>query len=289
MEQTPVRRAAILLGAGGTHNLAERQRVRALAQALDARARQGHAGSDTPGGPDDSGSSGDLGDAVVAAFVTAGKSDRDFTLADAIAYLAARGATDLVIVPYLLEWHYPEQYDVHDQLQDLAQDYPQVRLRLARALGGAPELQDLLAERLAAAWSNPDAASASVRQVAEVADQSPVTKATLDLAAGALPHLPVHVQHVLLCTGRRCMEQGSDETYRALMAALAARGLSEGPQRVKVTRTKCLSPCQAAPVACIYPGGAFYAQVTPVVAPQLVEQVLVKGEDLPGRSFRAGT
>jgi (2Fe-2S) ferredoxin len=56
---------------------------------------------------------------------------------------------------------------------------------------------------------------------------------------------------------------------------------------VKVTRTKCLSPCQAAPVACVYPSGAFYAQLTADVVPAFVEQVLMEGGELPGKTFHA--
>ncbi len=125
-----------------------------------------------------------------------------------------------------------------------------------------------------------------MRQVAELADQSPVTVATLK--DGELPALPAHAQHLLVCLGRRCMEQGSPDTYRALSALLAERGLDDGPQRVKVTRTKCLSPCQAAPVACLYPAGTFYAQLTPDLVPAFVNEVLVGGGELTGRTFRAG-
>jgi (2Fe-2S) ferredoxin len=81
------------------------------------------------------------------------------------------------------------------------------------------------------------------------------------------------------------MEQGSPETYRVLVDELATRELDAGQQRVKVTRTKCLSPCQAAPVACVYPSGAFYAQLTPDVVPAFVEHVLVEGGELPGKTF----
>jgi (2Fe-2S) ferredoxin len=266
MEQR-VRRAAILLGAGGRHNLKERQRVRALTNELAARRRS-------------------AGETVVAAFITEGKSDRDFTLAEAVAHLAAAGATDIVVVPYLLEWHYPEQYGVGDQLRELAPEYPSVRLRLARAMGGASELADVLHARLEEAWAHPDITAASVREIAEIADQSPVTKATL--RDSELPRLPAHAQHVLLCHGRRCMELGSPEAYRVLMATLEARGLDAGPQRVKVTRTTCLSPCQAAPTACVYPSGAFYAELTPEMVPAFVEQVLVEGGDLPGKTFHPG-
>src|SRR5438552_810417 len=149
MEIERVRRAVIVLGAGGRHNLKERQRVRALAAELDQRRRAGD----------------DLGDAIVAAFLIEGKSDRDPTLAEAVALLAGRGAAEIVVVPYLLEWHYPEQYGVGDQLRELARDYPGVHLRLARAMGGAPELAGVLEARVQEAWAHPDMVPAFVEQV----------------------------------------------------------------------------------------------------------------------------
>ncbi len=113
-----MRRAAILLGAGG-QNLKGRQRVRALAAELERRGRPGAGGGL---------------ERVVAAFLDPGKSERDLTLAEAVAKLAGEGVAEIAVVPYLLEWHYPEQYDVPDLLWDLAQEYPQVKLRLAQAI-----------------------------------------------------------------------------------------------------------------------------------------------------------
>jgi (2Fe-2S) ferredoxin len=142
------------------------------------------------------------------------------------------------------------------------------------------------AARLEQAWTNPPAGAAGPREVAAIAGQTPLT--TASLPPGTLPRLPAHAQHVFVCFGRRCMEEGSADTYRALSALLAEKGLDGGPDRVKLSRSKCLSPCQAAPMALCYPSGTFYAQLTADTVPAFVDQSLVAGGELPGHSFKAG-
>ena len=84
------------------------------------------------------------------------------------------------------------------------------------------------------------------------------------------------------------MEEGSPEAHHALLDLLEERGLTSGPDYVKVSRSKCLSPCQAAPVAVSYPDGAYYCQLTAETIPTFVDEVLVKGGALPGKTFRPG-
>ena len=125
-----------------------------------------------------------------------------------------------------------------------------------------------------------------MRQVAEIAGQTPVTTATLK--EGELPRLPAHARHLFVCFGRRCMEEGSPEAHHLLTELLAERGLASGPNYVKVSRSKCLSPCQAAPVAVTYPDGTYYCRLTTDAIPTFVDEVLVRGGTLPGKTFRPG-
>ena len=122
--------------------------------------------------------------------------------------------------------------------------------------------------------------------MAEIAGQTPITTATLN--EGELPRLPTQARHLFVCFGRRCMEEGSPDAHHALLDLLTERGLDGGPNYVKVSRSKCLSPCQAAPVAVSYPDGAYYCQLTAETVPAFVDQVLVKGGTLPGKTFRPG-
>ena len=122
--------------------------------------------------------------------------------------------------------------------------------------------------------------------MAEIAGQTPIT--TASLKPGDLPKLPAHSRHVFVCFGRRCMEEGSPETFHALTDLLAKRGLTTGKETIKLSRSKCLSPCQAAPVAVSYPDGSYFCRLDVETVPSFVEDVLVGGGTLPGRTFRPG-
>jgi (2Fe-2S) ferredoxin len=246
------------------------------------------------------------GTLVLAAYVVPGTVPNELTLSKAVAQVVDGGATEIAIVPYEVEW---PTYDVNDNVQDLARDYPHVRLHLAQPLGAADDVVAALANRYAAAWSLPDVASATVDEMVVIAAQPPIAQPTL--RPGEVPQLPAHAQHVLVCVGRICQQEGSSEVYDTLTALLEERGLAPAPamhglmgrQRkapgeaetaggaaaaVKVTRTKCLQPCAAAPVPCIYPRGTFYWNLSPALLPRFVDEVLVGGRDLPDHTFRPG-
>ena len=149
-------RAVILLGPGGS-NTGGRARLKAAAAAL-ARRRPGAT--------------------VVAAVLVPGKTEPP-ALGEAAERLIAQGAREIAVLPCFLEWEYPEQYDGPDLLYDLAEAHPAVRFRLARTLAGAQEVETALLDRLDEAWTLPDAATATVRETAAVAGQSPVSTAAL--------------------------------------------------------------------------------------------------------------
>ena len=223
---------------------------------------------------------------VLPAYLTPGRAADALSLGAAAERLIAGGAQEIVVLPYLVDWSYPTLYDGPDLLYDLAEDHPAIHFRLGRPLSNADGVATLLDQHVTEAWDFPDAATATVRHVADVAGQTPITTAIL--SEGDLPHLPAHAQHLLVCFGRRCMEQGSPDAYRLLTSTLTALGLDSGPDRVKVSRTKCLSPCAAAPVACLYPKGDFVARLDAATVPSFIEETLVAGRPLPGHTFQAG-
>ena len=225
-----------------------------------------------------------LGLRVTAAYITPHIAG-DRSLGDAVHHLAASGVREIAVVPYLVEFDHPDAYDVPDALYDLAQEFPHLTIRMAPPLGLANDLDPVVSARLHDAWSLPAIGprQATVREIAAIAGQTPVT--TASLPPGDLPTLPAHARHLFVCFGRRCMEEGSPEVHHLLVDLLADRGLATGPNHVKLTRTKCLSPCQAAPVAVTYPDGAFHCRLTPDLVPTFVDTVLVNRQDLPGHTF----
>src|SRR5581483_373566 len=261
----PPQRAAVLLGTGG-HNVRANRRLRALAAGLAAEAGAVR---------------------VVPAYVEAGTRGARPSLGEAVERLVAEGIREIAIVPFVAEWSYPEHLDVPDLVRELAEAHPQVQLRLARVLAAAPGITAQLAAVLSETWTLPPVASLGPRELAQIVDQAPITTARLE--PGELPKLPPQAQHVLLCAGRRCLELGSASAYRYLQALLAERGIDQGAQRVKVTRTNCLGPCAAAPRAGHYPGVTHFARLDTATMPAFVEQELVQGGTLPGHTCRPGT
>jgi (2Fe-2S) ferredoxin len=287
--QTAAPRAVILLRVGD-RNVKARQRFRETAKRLEARL---------------------AGPPVVAAYVVPGVVPNEVTLTGAVEHLVNGGATEIAVVPYEVEWKSGESQDVPDTIQELARAHPNVTIHLAQPLGVSADVVQALANRYEAAWSLPDMACADVHDVVEIAAQPPIAAAAL--RAGEAPGLPAHAKHVFVCVGRVCQQDGSEELYDTLVDLLDARGLAPepaihgllgrqrkaagpepaaagtaAPTAVKVTRSKCLAPCAGSPVACVYPEGTFYWNLSTELLPQFVDEVLVGGGTLPGHTFRPG-
>jgi (2Fe-2S) ferredoxin len=89
---------------------------------------------------------------------------------------------------------------------------------------------------------------------------------------------PAYRHHLLLCRGPRCSARGSDVTYRALVGALVAAGLTDAD--VLMAQTGCLFPCNHGPVAVVHPEGVWYGPVGPDAAARLVREHLAAGHPL---------
>ena len=163
---------------------------------------------------------------VLAAHVVVGAAN-ELGLEDAVKQLINEGVADIAVVPYLVEWSYPDHLDVPDLLSDLAHEYPDVKFRLASNLGMAGDILEVVAARCEEAWSHPDMATATIHDIVEIAGHPPITPATLK--DGETPSLPAHEYHILFCFGRRCMQEGGPELYQQLTRLLVERGLTEAP------------------------------------------------------------
>lgn len=100
-----------------------------------------------------------------------------------------------------------------------------------------------------------------------------VTGDEAGLTSAAWEDVPRHRHQVLVCRGPRCTAVGSDRTAAALAEGLRDRGL--GDERVLVTQTGCLFPCNHAPVVVVQPDDAWYAGVRPDVAGRVIEEHLL--------------
>ncbi len=80
--------------------------------------------------------------------------------------------------------------------------------------------------------------------------------------------------HVLVCGGTGCFSSGCKKVQAELHAALERHGLAN---EVRVVESGCFGFCKMGPIVMVYPEGAFYCQVMPEDAEELVKEHLLKG------------
>lgn len=80
--------------------------------------------------------------------------------------------------------------------------------------------------------------------------------------------------HVLVCGGTGCFSSGCKKVQDALHEALERHELAK---EVRVVETGCFGFCKMGPIVMVYPEGAFYCQVKPEDAEELVSEHLLKG------------
>lgn len=89
--------------------------------------------------------------------------------------------------------------------------------------------------------------------------------------------------HVFICMQRRpdghprgsCGAKGAEALFNAFAQALIQRNLQN---RIALTQTGCLGPCQAGANVLVYPGSVMYSWVEPADVLKIVEQHLLGGE-----------
>lgn len=81
-------------------------------------------------------------------------------------------------------------------------------------------------------------------------------------------------QYVLVCGGTGCMSSSAEQIYQNLLREVETHGLLED---VQVVRTGCFGFCEQGPIVKVLPEEAFYVQVKPEDAAELVAEQCVKG------------
>ena len=80
--------------------------------------------------------------------------------------------------------------------------------------------------------------------------------------------------HVLICGGTGCSSSNSQLIIDEMEKEIAAAGLTD---EVKVVKTGCFGLCALGPIMIVYPEGAFYSEVKPSDAHEIVQEHLLKG------------
>ena len=80
--------------------------------------------------------------------------------------------------------------------------------------------------------------------------------------------------HILVCGGTGCTSQRSEKIIEELNVQLVKNKLDK---EVRVVKTGCFGLCELGPIMIVYPEGAFYSQVKPEDAKEIVEEHILKG------------
>ncbi|MFP4329824.1 MAG: NADH-ubiquinone oxidoreductase-F iron-sulfur binding region domain-containing protein [Spirochaetaceae bacterium] len=80
--------------------------------------------------------------------------------------------------------------------------------------------------------------------------------------------------YCLVCGGTGCESSKADAIYHNLKTEVRAKGLVD---QVQVVKTGCFGFCEKGPIVKILPDEAFYVEVKPEDAKELVEEHLIKG------------
>lgn len=107
---------------------------------------------------------------------------------------------------------------------------------------------------------------------------------SVGIAPPAADHL--YRADVLICGGTGCHSSGSHETFEAMRAEIARRGLGD---EVRVVQTGCRGFCSMGPVMMVYPEGVLYCQVQASDVPEVVEETLLKGRQVPRLAYEEPT
>ena len=82
---------------------------------------------------------------------------------------------------------------------------------------------------------------------------------------------------ILVCGGTGCVSSNSEKIYENLVAALKKFGFED---KVTVKKTGCFGFCEKGPIVKILPEDAFYVEVKPEDAQEIVESHIVKGVEV---------
>jgi sirohydrochlorin ferrochelatase/(2Fe-2S) ferredoxin len=214
---------------------------------------------------------------AVAAWFDQGKP----TLADALETAVTAGTTRLLVVPYLLQWRYPDQFSLPAALTIFAAAHPAVRIHLARPIGLSSSAEALILERARDALAQPTIESMSGDALRAHCMQDPPAVRTEGVPKYVAPR-----QHLLICAGRPCLDAGATALEAALRTAIQAAGRNAGPERVQVTRTRCLGPCRGAAIVVDMTSGDWYHGIEPEHATALLDAVEGRANAVALRRFR---
>ncbi len=88
---------------------------------------------------------------------------------------------------------------------------------------------------------------------------------------------------ILVCGGTACESSKGDEIFKALLKSADKHGLKND---VQIIKTGCFGFCEKGPIVKVLPEEAFYVEVTPEDAEEIVAETIVKGRIVERLSYK---
>ena len=89
-------------------------------------------------------------------------------------------------------------------------------------------------------------------------------------------------KHVLICGGTGCLSSKSAAIGKNIEEALKEKGIND----VQVIKTGCFGFCEKGPIVKIMPDNTFYVEVKPEDAGRIVEEHIIKGEQIENLLYK---
>lgn len=91
--------------------------------------------------------------------------------------------------------------------------------------------------------------------------------------------------YILVCGGTGCESSNADDIFKNLKASAEAHGVAND---VQIVKTGCFGFCEKGPIVKVLPEDAFYVQVKPVDAEEIIAEHIVKGRIVNRLQYKEG-
>ena len=90
--------------------------------------------------------------------------------------------------------------------------------------------------------------------------------------------------YILVCGGTACESAKGDDIYKSLLAEAESQGVQDD---VQVVKTGCFGFCEKGPIVKVLPEQAFYVEVVPSDAKEIIAETIIKGRIIDRLQYQA--
>ena len=90
--------------------------------------------------------------------------------------------------------------------------------------------------------------------------------------------------YILVCGGTACESAKGDDIYKSLLKEAETQGVAED---VQIVKTGCFGFCEKGPIVKVLPEQAFYVEVKPEDAKEIIAETIIKGRMVDRLLYKA--